>query len=269
MAVNEYFLLELSLSFVVGGLMVTGCTLAAERCGTLVGGIVGGFPSTIAVALLFIGLATSPEATAQATTIIPLIAGCNGMFLVAYAVLGRRRLTTGLGGALAVWVVLSGGAIMFEVHDLTVSLAGFVTLFSFCYYVLHHRLNLAPIAGRRERISLPSVAVRALLSGSVIALAVWLSRVSGPLLGGVLAVFPAVFSSTLFVAHRTQGATFARSLTKPLMVSGLINVVVYALCVRFLYPALGVPKGTILALVLSFVSAYGMYAISGRNAPAG
>ncbi len=263
---NEYFLLELFLSFVVGGLVVTCCTLAAERFGTVVGGTIGGFPSTIAVALLFIGLAISPQAAAEATTVIPLIAGCNGMFLVAFAILDRRGLTTGLGGALGVWLALSVGAIMLEVHNVMVSLASFVALFSFSYYVLHHHLNLAPAAGRGSRTGPASLAARALLSGSVIALAVWLSQVSGPLLGGVLAVFPAVFLSTLFIAHRAQGAAFARSLTRPLMVSGLVNVVVYALCVRYSYPALGVLRGTSLALVVSLVSAYGTYAVSRRNA---
>jgi len=51
---------------------VTLSTIAAERFGSKIGGLIGGLPSTVIVTLFFIGLTQTPQVAASATTIIPL-----------------------------------------------------------------------------------------------------------------------------------------------------------------------------------------------------
>jgi hypothetical protein len=53
--VDASFWLKLILSFIVGSLWVTLTTLSAERFGSKVGGLIGVLPSTVVIALLFIG----------------------------------------------------------------------------------------------------------------------------------------------------------------------------------------------------------------------
>jgi hypothetical protein len=54
------FWIKLFLGFIVGSIWVTLTTVSAERFGSKVGGLIGGLPSTVVIALLFIGLTQSP-----------------------------------------------------------------------------------------------------------------------------------------------------------------------------------------------------------------
>ena len=101
------FWYKLLLSFVVGSAWVTLSTLAAERYGSKMGGLIGGLPSTAVVALLFIGLTQTPLVASEATTIMPSAQGLNGIFIIAYLLLVRRGLLQGLLGALLVWLSLA------------------------------------------------------------------------------------------------------------------------------------------------------------------
>lgn len=49
---------------------------------------------------------------------------------------------------------------------------------------------------------------------------------------------------------------FSRAITKPLMVTGMITIVVYSLGVRHFYPGLGLLLGTLAAHAMAMVSAY-------------
>ncbi len=266
---TELLLLKLALSFVVGGLFVGACTVAAERFGTDAGGVIGGIPSTIAVALFSIGLISGPRAASEATDVVPLVVGFNGLFLVAFAYFARRGLAPGLVGALLVWLVLSLGILVSGFRSFPVAVAAFFVLLILSYVFLQYRLALPACTGRRFRPTAGQVASRAVFSGLIIAGAAYLGKTSGPIAGGLFSVFPAVFVSTLFIASRVRSVEFARALTKPLMVSGMINVAVYGVCVRYFYPELGLIPGTIGAFAVSLVSAYGTYrfVISGTIRP--
>ncbi|UCE19546.1 MAG: DUF3147 family protein [Gemmatimonadota bacterium] len=266
---NTLFFLKVVLSFVVGGLFVTACTVAAERFGSAVGGIIGGIPSTVVVTLFFIGLVESPHVASRATEIIPLIVGFNGLFLVAYAAFARRGFAVGLCTAFLVWGTLSFLAVRIDPVGFAVSLACYFFLLSLCYFTFQRLLHVPIFQGRNILVSPGQLSLRALFSGGIIALAVWLSRVSNPTIGGMFSVFPAVFISTLVIAYQVRGLEFSRALTKPMMISGMINVVVYAVCVRYLYLSVGIGLGTLLAFLISLVSAYGTYLLARSKQPHG
>lgn len=252
---DRLFFLQLGLSFMVGSAFVTFCTVAAEKSGSKVGGLIGGLPSTVVVALLFIGLVQTPELASQATDVIPLVVGFNGLFLVAFAILAGYGLWIGLGGALSIWFMLSLLTVTLKVSHFGFAMAIFFLLLFFSYYLLEKRLRLPTVKGTNVRFTLLQIVSRALFSGLMITTAIYLSKMSGPHTGGVFAVFPAVFLSTLIISSRSKGVEFSRALTKPLLVSGMINVVTYAIAVRYLYPVLGLALGTLLALAISGLSA--------------
>jgi hypothetical protein len=92
------------------------------------------------------------------------------------------------------------------------------------------------------------------------ALSVVLSQIGGPVLGGIAAAFPAVFTSTLIILKRSKGTEFSRAMTKPLVFSGILTIIPFCLAVRYLYPVLGVWLGTLGSYVfvvpLAFLSYY-------------
>jgi hypothetical protein len=265
---DHLFLVKLGLSFIVGGTLITLCTVVAERFGSTAGGIIGGLPFTSGVTLLFVALVNSPEAASQATDVIPLVLGFNGLYLVLYAMLARYGLGIGLGGALSGWFVLALSSVWTRFSSFWLSLGIFALLLGLSLYLLDRRLGLPTYEGSRTELTPMQVLGRAIFGGAVISLAVFLSKVGGPLLGGVFSAFPAVFTSTLFIAYRSRGVEFSRALTRPLLISGMINVAVYALATRYLYLWVGPFLGTALALILTAGSAYGTLQLArGNRAP--
>jgi hypothetical protein len=106
---------------------------------------------------------------------------------------------------------------------------------------------------------------RAFFSGMIIAFAVFMSKVGGPIFGGIFSAFPAVFISILIISYKSRGMDFSRAMTKPLMTTGMLAVVVYGAAVRYLYPSFGLITGTLGAYVLSLGGAYISYVIFQKN----
>ena len=256
---DEIFLLKLVSSFVVGGAFVSACTIAAERLGSAIGGTIGGLPSTVVVTLFFIGLVDSPEAASEATSIVPLIVGFNGLFLAAYAAVARQGFWKGLGAALIVWLVLSTAAVAFGVDNFMLCVIVYLVLLALSHF-LFARVLTVPVYGQRTvSFTRLQIVFRGVLGGAIVCVGVYLSKVGGPTLGGVMASCPAVFISALVIAYVSRGIEFSISLTRPLMISALINVVVYALAARYLLPTMGLILGTVLAFAVSLGGAYGTY----------
>ncbi len=253
----DLFYVKLLLAFVVGSLVITFATIAAERMGSKMGGLIGGLPMMIAITLFFIGLAESPQAAAEATDVIPLVVAFNGFFLLVYAVLSRWGLVPGILGALLSWAALSSMVVILSLRSFALSLAGNLVISLLCYFVMEHKLQIPSRQGVSLHYSPVQIASRALFAGAMVALAVLMNRLGGPLWGGVFAPFPTVFLSTLIILAISNGVQYSRTLTKPLLVSGMINIVAYAVAVRYAYPLSGLVGGTIISLLVSTVSVYG------------
>jgi uncharacterized membrane protein (GlpM family) len=250
------FWFKLALSFIVGSFWVTLTTLSAERFGSKVGGLIGGLPSTVVIALLFIGFTQSPQIAAQATTVMPLAQGLNGLFVLTFMLLIRRGLWRGLFGSLLVWFIQSTLLYLLDIHVFWISLLGWLVLLLFCYGVLEKWMKISSRA--KLTISYPPSQLiwRALFGGAVIALAVFMGKLGGPLLGGIFGSFPAMFLTTLVITYNTGGPDFSRSVGKSLLISGLINVPLYEIVVRLLYPGVGLGLGTAFALLFSLGTGY-------------
>jgi hypothetical protein len=250
------FWIKLALSFMVGSFWVTFTTLAAERFGSKVGGLIGGLPSTVVIALLFIGLTQSPQIAAQATTVMPVAQGLNGIFIISFMSFISRGLGTSLLISLLVWIVQSTILYLLDIQVFWVSISGWILLLACCYFVVEKWMKVPSQA--KLVISYPPSQLigRAVFGGMVIALAVFMGKLGGPLLGGIFGSFPAMFLSTLVITSRTGGAGFSRAVGKSLLISGLVNVPLYEVLVRALYPELGLVIGTILAILFSLGSGY-------------
>jgi hypothetical protein len=250
------FWLKLLLGFTVGSLWVTLTTVSAERFGSKVGGLIGGLPSTVVIALLFIGLTQSPQVAADATTVMPLAQGLNGLVVITFMLFISRGLFAGLLSALSLWFFQSTLLYLVDIKLFWVSLLGWLILLVFCYLSVEKWMGI-PSTGKVALSYPPSQLIwRALFGGLVIAFAVLMGKVGGPLLGGIFGSFPAMFLSTLVITFNAGGSAFSRSVGKSLLISGLINVLIYEMMVRFLYPRIGLGWGTAIALMVALATGY-------------
>jgi hypothetical protein len=245
------FWLKFGLGFLVGGIWITISSVAAERFGSKVGGLIGGLPSTIVVTLLFIGLTQTAERAAESAIIVPLVMGVNGIFVTVFISLSRRGLAPALTGALLTWFILALILMILNVQVLWISILAWLVLGVGCFLVVEKGMKITSQGRKATRYTASQIAGRAALSGMVVALAVLMSKVAGPLAGGIFATFPAVFLSNLIISYRSSGAAFASAVAKALMVSGLITVPIYALLVCYFYPLVGLGFGTLIAFLLT------------------
>lgn len=251
---NSTFLLIL-LSFGVGSVWITLTTVLADRFGSKIGGFIGGLPSTAAVSLFFIGLTQSPETAAQATTVFPLSYAFTGLFLVFFALLWSRGFWAALFLSLSVWFGLSACVVVFHLENFSLSVGVYVLFFVVAVYFLEFKLKLPSTSGEKLKYTIWQVLGRAVFGGSVVAFTVFVSRVGGPVLGGIFSAFPAVFISVLVVSYKTRGIAFSRAMSKPLLVTGMVTIFLYALAVRFFYPEYGLWLGTLGAMLVAMVAA--------------
>jgi hypothetical protein len=250
------FWIKLFLGFIVGSIWVTLTTVSAERFGSKVGGLIGGLPSTVVIALLFIGLTQSPQIAADTTTVMPLVQGLNGLFVLTFMLFIPRGLWAGLLSALFLWFFQSTLLYLLNIQLFWISLLGWLILLVFSYLTAEKWMKI-PSHGRLTITYPPSQLIwRALFGGGIIALAIFMGKIGGPLLGGIFGSFPAMFLSTLVITFKTSGPGFSRSVGKSLLISGLINVPLYEIMIRFLYPIVGLGLGTALALLFSLGSGY-------------
>jgi len=103
------------------------------------------------------------------------------------------------------------------------------------------------------------LAIRSVFGGLVVMLTVLIAKTGGPVLGGIITAFPAMFISTLTISYKAHGIEFSRAMTKPLLVTGVITVAVYAIALRDLYLYTGLYIGTFLSICISGISAYLTY----------
>jgi hypothetical protein len=113
--------------------------------------------------------------------------------------------------------------------------------------------------GVRVTYSHAQIGFRALFGGALISFAVLLGKLGGPVYGGVFAIFPMMFISTLVVTYHAGGVDFSRAMGKAIMVSATVNVSLYTMAVRYTYAWVGLAYGTAIALVLACGMGYLTY----------
>ncbi|MBI4990666.1 DUF3147 family protein [Candidatus Gottesmanbacteria bacterium] len=261
----DVFYLKLILAFIVGAVWITGATLIAERFGSKIGGVITGLPSTVVLALFFIAWTQSPQIAAEATTIVPAIIGLDALFTALYILLSQNKLYISIGLSLLVWFILSFIFVILKIDNFSLSLVIFFLLLVISYILGEKVVRVKSEGQKRMVLNSRQLSFRAILSGTIIAFAVIMTKLGGPIVGGMFASFPAIMLSTMIITFTIHGRTFSVAVMKVVMVSGGVNVVVYATAVRYLYPLFGVFAGTFYAFLISLVSSFFMYQFVNRK----
>ena len=248
--VSDSFFLHLFLAFAVGSLWVSIITIVAEKKGSVLGGILGGLPSTSAFSFFFIGINQSSATAVQATTVFPLAFGITSAYLFFFAFFAQKGFSRGISVSLFIWFAFSSLIVASGLRDFGLSLVGGAAISVLTYYSFTKKLKLQNLKGEMRVYKIREVVLRGVGAGSLVLISVLLSQIGGPVLGGIAAAFPAVFTSTLIILNRSRGTEFSRAVTKPLVLSGILTIIPFSVAVRYLYPSLGIWLGTLVSYAL-------------------
>jgi uncharacterized membrane protein (GlpM family) len=251
--------LQLLLTFLIASCWIYFAVFAGLRLGSKVGGFIGGLPSTALLSFFFIGLSQSPEKASSVTTIFPIGVAISGLFLVVYASIVHKGFMLALLASLFFWFFSSTAIIFLNLENFVINLMIYGIVIFFAYLMLEKYLLIKSVPFSKKGHSEKYLVIRSVFGGLVVMLSVLFAKTGGPILGGIVAAFPAMFISVLTVSYKAHGIEFSKAMTKPLLVTGMITVAVYAIALRYLYLDNGLYIGTFLSICISGVSAYLTY----------
>ena len=250
---------RLLLGFAAGGLAVAATTLLAERHGSRLGGYIGGLPSTLAVALLFVALTGGRDAAIRASGIAPLSFGINGLYVLLFVALTPLGFYWSMGLALAAWAAAQSAIIIHGAPPLTFSLAAWGICFGLCWLGFSRWFRVPPQPSTGLSTGAGILLLRATVSGALVAAAAAASLWWGAVAGGVLASLPVVFICSLFIAYRRLGLAFARALAGSLVFSAVINCTAFALLFRLALRHLDIFPAFASAYAATLLAAWPLY----------
>lgn len=260
MYMDAVFLTKLFLAFAIGGIWVILSTVIADRYGSKIGGLLSGLPSTVAFSLLFLAWTQTSTFAIQATTVTPIAIGIENLFVLTYIFLVYRGVFVALVSSFFVWFLLAFGLVYIHFDNYPFSLLAYILSLGIFYIIVENILKIVSVKGKNIVFSPKTILLRGLLSGSIIAFSVLMGKVGGPMLGGIFAGFPAIFTSTMLVTYFSRGASFSAATMKSSVLS-FISGVVYSVVVRYTYVPLGIVFGTIVAIGVSVSCGILMYRI--------
>jgi hypothetical protein len=244
------------ISAVLAGIVATAVTVAIEKWGGLIGGLLGTVPSTIVPAAVGMYLAGGEAALVSSMSIVPLGMLLNALFLAAWLVLpgwfasASKPLVWTTTGALMFWSVLGACVLWMVEHVLsdgmteqTLAQAGFVLLF---VIVVAFNTRPQPAPKGTKAVSAAVLLARGIMAALAIGVAVWLAGLGQPLLAGLASVFPAIFLTSMVALWLAQGPTVPQGAAGPMMMGGA-SVAVYANLAMWSLPAHGVILGSLIA----------------------
>jgi hypothetical protein len=256
----DAFWLPLLLKMVVTAAFVVIATKVAERAGALIAALIVTLPIAGGPAYIFLALEHDDGFIARSALTSVAVNTATYAFALTYAALAQRRnLVVSLAGAVAVWVAV---ALVVRTIEWTLWRAIIVNLivFAVCYLV-GDRYRHA-----RMRMALPrwyDVPLRAAMVGVMVTTVVALSNTLGPVVTGILAVFPIVFFSVMLILQPRVGGPA----TATVIAHGILGLGGFSLACLVLHLAavpLGAWWGLALALAASIVFNLATWAVRRR-----
>jgi len=247
MSPDHYFLLTLIVRMAITAGFVVAATVTAERAGPLIGGLVATLPISAGPVYVFLALDHDAHFIAQSAVASLTINAVNAMFAVTYARLAQTQSrAASIGGAFIVWLVL---ALTIYGSDWTFTAAAVVNVavFSVCLVIVRS-LRHAKIKGFRPQWT--DLALRAGLVALLVGVVVTFSFQLGPNGSGLLAVFPVVLLSIMFILHNRVGGP-ASAAVMANAVLGLVGFAFACTVLHFAAEAFGSVIGLTLALMTS------------------
>ena len=250
------FVIKLIFSIIVGGSYAVLMTWIAEKFGSKIGGLLIGLPSTSLIGYIFIALTQNPSVAVYGSIISPISIAAASFFAAAFVLTYPR-----FGGVISflisilIWGILTFPFMLFKINNILLAL--FIGIIYIVISIFLVR-KFSDQKIKNIKITPAILLIRGVISGTIIGLAVFLSKALGPLWGGAMAGFPGLFSSTIIVLLMAHGIGFTSSVAKRMPYGNLTST---AFAVGFFYfvPHLGMLLGTITAYSLAIITAIIIY----------
>ncbi|MEC7985975.1 MAG: hypothetical protein VX278_12495 [Myxococcota bacterium] len=240
---------------IFAGLVAIAATVAVERLGGLLGGVLASIPTTIVPAA--IGFFLQGEGFEHALMAVPGGMLVNALFLFSWRYFPPRlprvslgvRLSCMIGLSLSVWFFAALFFLLLEKiwGGLILSFVMLFILFGFGIWACR---NNPPAPKGKNKTGILTLLSRAALAGIAIGISVSLSHLGA--IAGIASVFPAIFLTTMVSIWVSQGESVQIGAVGPMML-GSGSVAVYALVALFLFPMFGVVLGAALTWIVSLL----------------
>jgi hypothetical protein len=261
MSAELAFILSLALRMAVAAAFVVIASMITERVGPAIGALIATLPISGGPSYVFLAMDHGDAFIAQsALASVPMNAASVLMAMTYILLVQRFGLAVSLAGALASWFVVA-----FLVSAVEWSLLGGLLLNVITFAVC------LPLAQRFRIARMPLVTsrwydipLRAALVATLVAVVVTLSGIVGPRISGVIALFPAAYTSLILILTPRLGGPA----TAALLANGQWGLVGFGLGVLTIHLgalALGRAAALSLALAVCILWNLGLYAYGHRK----
>ena len=254
------------LSAIFAGFVAILVTVAIERWGGIVGGILGTLPTTIVPAAAGMYLEAGSEDLGTSMSLIPFWMLLNALFVASWVVYPKLKRSVTLvemtfvslsfWAVLALLMTLSLTQVLNYLSEFVVGIVGLI-----CLVGLGLWMTWIPIKAPkgRNRVSKQVLLVRGLAAGTAIGIAVQFASMGLPIIAGLASVFPAIFLTTMVALWMAQGADVPTGAAGPMMLGGS-SVAMYSLIAPWAIPEYGIYTGSAIcwlaSVLLTSIPAY-------------
>jgi hypothetical protein len=230
---------------------VVAASVAAERAGPVVGGIIVALPVSAGPGYVFLARQASDAFIARSALYTLAITAATALFLAVYVrVAPRLGAVASVAVALVPWLA---GAAALQWIALSWWSALALNLVAFPLAIVLTRDSAAIEAALPRVASARDLLLRAVLAGSLVATIVEISNLIGPRLTGSTVTFPVMLTTLgLIMHHRYGGRAAARALRGAL--PAMPGFSACALTLHLLAERLGAPAALVAALGVSLAA---------------
>ena len=253
-------MLAIILPAILAGIVAILVTLAIERFGGLVGGVLGTIPSTIIPAAAGVYHIDGKEGLLSSMSIVPLAMMVNGLFLSVWIILPKyvsdkktpllfTTIASLFTWALFAYIALSIAdySVSIDISPATLGVLGLVCLILVSIFF---NIKTRPSPKGDNKVPILILSIRGVAAAIAIGSALILAQIGQPLVAGLASAFPAIFLTSMVALWISQGVTVPQGAAAPMMLGGA-SVAVYALVVMWSIPGYGILLGSVIAWVLS------------------
>ena len=229
--------------------LVVSASFVTERSGPTLGALVATLPVSAGPSYIFLALDHDDAFIAQAAIAsLPMNAATILMSLVFVYLAQNRGLALSLSAGISMWFIFAALVRAFD-WTLATGIAVNAVVLGLCLpLVQRFRVAKMPLITARWY----DIPLRAMLVAALVAVVVTLSNIVGPRVSGVLALFPAVFTSLILVLMPRIGGRA----TAALLANGLYGLIGFGIAIVALHLT-ALPLGRAAALSLALATCIG------------
>ena len=241
---------------VFAGLVAILVTVAIEKFGGFIGGVLGTVPSTIIPAAAGVYALEGDKALTASMSVVPIGMLINGMFLGVWIILPKYisndtlKLPFTVISSLCTWAVLALFSLIIarEVTDGIISemMLGVIGLVLLAILAVMFNLKSRAAPKGENKVPIMILSIRGIAAGLAIAVCLVLAKIGLPFVAGLASAFPAIFLTSMVALWISQGPQVPQGAAAPMMLGGA-SVSVYALLAMWSLPSFGIILGSVIA----------------------